>query len=190
MKTTQHSATATAYATSLLDVANEHQAAQQVGDELASIAGIVRQDETFRLFFEDPAIHTADRLAVVERAFGNGNASPITYNFLRILAQRDALKRLDAIAAAYADLLDEQLGKVEVDVTVAQRLSPEELEQVRQRVSAALRRDAVVHQYVDDSIIGGLVLRVGDKLIDGSVRAQLDLLRQQLLAARPTGSRA
>ena len=62
-------------------------------------------------------------------------------------------------------------------MTVAQRLTAEQLEQVRQQVSQALKKDAVVHQYVDESIIGGLVLRVGDKLIDASVRNQLETMR-------------
>jgi len=72
-----------------------------------------------------------------------------------------------------------------VDVTTAQRLSPEELEQVREKISVALKKDAVIHQYVDESIIGGLVLRVGDKLIDASVETQLQTIKRQLLAARP-----
>jgi F-type H+-transporting ATPase subunit delta len=76
------------------------------------------------------------------------------------------------------------LGKIEVDVTVAQRLSDAQLEEVRRKVSTALKKDAVVHQYVDEKIIGGLVLRVGDRLIDGSVKAQLDAMRRQLLTAK------
>jgi F-type H+-transporting ATPase subunit delta len=87
---------------------------------------------------------------------------------------------LPGFCEAYAALLDEKLGKVEVDVTVASRLSNEELEQVRQLVNRALKKDAVVHQYVDESIIGGIVLKVGDRLIDGSVRTQLEQVRSRL----------
>ncbi len=72
-----------------------------------------------------------------------------------------------------------------MDVTVAARLSPEQLEVVRQSVSSALKKDAVIHQYVDESIIGGLVLKVQDKMIDASVRSQLEMLKRQLLANRP-----
>src|SRR3954469_22519559 len=101
---------------------------------------------------------------------------------MQLLASKGKLAHLDQIADAYDDLLDEQLGKIEVDVTVAQKLTAEQLEQVRQKVSAALNKDAVVHQYVDESIIGGLVLRVQDKLIDASVKTQIHKLREQLLA--------
>jgi F-type H+-transporting ATPase subunit delta len=183
--TTHHSATAMAYAKSLLEVANEQGNAAAVAEELNAVAGIIAEDPTLALFLSDPAISAADRLGVVERAFAAGQVSSLTFHFLKLLAQRGALGRIQEIAAAYDDLVDEQLGKVEVDVTVAQPLTPDELETVRQRISAAIGRDAVLHPYVDDSIIGGLVIRVGDKLIDGSVKAQLDLLRRQLLAARP-----
>src|SRR5438309_133793 len=84
-----------------------------------------------------------------------------------------------------AHLLDEKLGTVEVDLTVAQRLTSEQLEQAKQRISQALGRDAVVHQYVDENVLGGVVLRVGDKLIDASVRYQLQAMKEQLLAAAP-----
>ena len=64
-------------------------------------------------------------------------------------------------------------------------IKPEQLERVRQKVSIAIGRNAIVHQYVDESIIGGLVLRVQDKLIDASVKHQLEMMRRQLLQATP-----
>ncbi len=106
------------------------------------------------------------------------------FNFLGVVNNKGRTRLLGSIAQAYNDLLDEQKGNVEVDVTVAQRLTGDQLEQVRQRVGAALGRNAVVHQYVDENIIGGLVLRVEDRLIDASVRYQLEALRERLLAAR------
>jgi len=74
---------------------------------------------------------------------------------------------------------------VEVDVTVAQKLDSHTLEEVRKKISAALKKDAIVHQYVDDKIIGGMVLRIDDKLIDASVKSQLEAMKRQLFAATP-----
>jgi F-type H+-transporting ATPase subunit delta len=113
-----------------------------------------------------------------------GKVSPLMMNFLGLLNSKRRLGILHGITHAYEDLLDEQLGKIEVDVTVAQRLSPDQLEQVRQRVSQALGKTAVIHQYVDESIIGGLILRVEDRMINASVKYQLEAMRQQLLASR------
>src|SRR5207237_3625838 len=93
------------------------------------------------------------------------------------------LRVLDQVVSAYADLLDEQLGNVEVNVTTAKELDADELEQVRQRVGQAIGKNAVIHQYVDDKIIGGLIIRVGDQIIDASVQEQLRSIRQRLHAA-------
>jgi F-type H+-transporting ATPase subunit delta len=130
----------------------------------------------------DPGISEGTRHALIERTFNN-RADPTTLNFLGLLNSKGRIGLLREIIDAYDDLLEEQLGNVEVDVTVAQRLTPEQLEQVRQRVSQALGRNAVIHQYVDEAIVGGLVVRVQDKLIDASVRFQLEQMRRQLLGA-------
>lgn len=183
--TTHYSPTAEAYAQSLLELANEQQSqAESIGKELSAVREIVVQNPTFAQFLADPGISQAERDATIKKIFG-GRVSQLMMNFLGVLNAKGRARLLSQIADAYDDLLDEQLGKIEVDVTVAQTLTDEQLQTVRQRVSTALKKDAVVHQYVDDSIIGGLVLRVQDRLIDASVKYQLEAMREQLLAARP-----
>lgn len=175
---------AVAYARSLLELATAQGQAEAIGQELADIEKIIESDPTFETFLSNPAVGEVERGQVIEKVF-RGRVSPLLANFLGVVNRKGRLSSLRQIAFAYHDLLDEQLGKVEVDVIVAQRLTPEQLEQVRQRISTALKRQAVVHQYVDESIIGGLVIRVEDRLLDASVRAQLRAVRRQLLAARP-----
>ena len=175
---------ANAYARSLLELANEQQQAEAIGEEMRGVRQLLDESPTFADVLANPGVKGSDRLGLLERTF-RGRASPLLWNFLGVLNARGRLGLLAQVADTYQDLLDEQLGNVEVDVTVARRLSPEQLDALRQRVSQGLGRNAVVHQYVDESIIGGMVLRVQDRLIDASVRAQLDALRQQLLAARP-----
>jgi F-type H+-transporting ATPase subunit delta len=102
-----------------------------------------------------------------------------------VLNEKNRLSMLTQIADAFDALLDEKLGKVEVDLFVAQKLSPDQLEEAKQKISQALNREAVVHAYVDESIIGGAILRVGDKLIDASVKNQLQSIKEKLLAAKP-----
>ncbi|HEY1685602.1 MAG TPA: ATP synthase F1 subunit delta [Tepidisphaeraceae bacterium] len=182
---THYSTTAFAYAESLLSVANDQKQAEAIGAELSALVGIIEQNALFKQFLSDPAIGLEQKNGLLERVF-KSRVSPLLWNFLHVLSQRDALPLFSEIAGAFGELLEHQLGKIEVDVTVAHQLTGEEMENVRQRVSAALKRDAVIHQYVDDSIIGGLVLRVGDTMIDASVKSQLQLLRHQLLAAPTT----
>jgi F-type H+-transporting ATPase subunit delta len=183
-KDNHQSPTAVAYAQALLDLAVEAHNGAAVGEELRDLRQIIDSTPQFAEILGNPSISVEERDRLLRSAFA-GQASPLVLNFLLLLNEKGRLSILAGIAGAYDDLLDEQSGKVEVDVTSAMELTGEQLETVRQRVSTALKRDAVVHQYVDPSLIGGLMLRVQDQLIDGSVRAQLSAMRRQLLGARP-----
>lgn len=182
---TSHTPVAVTYARSLLDLANEQPGqAEAIGEDLKGLREIIESNAGLADILANPGVGADDRRQLVERLF-RGRVSPLLWNFLGVLNAKGRLGILAQVAEAYHDLLDEQLGNVEVDVTVARRLELDQLEQLRRRVSQALGRNAVVHQYVDESIIGGLVLRVQDRLIDASVRSQLDLMRERFLAARP-----
>jgi F-type H+-transporting ATPase subunit delta len=185
MHTDNHqSPLAVAYARALLELANESQKAPAIGEELRDVRQIVDSMPDLRQLLADPAISRGERGKLLSDAFA-GQVSPLLMNFIHVLSDKGRLAELSAIAGAYDDLLDDLFGKVEVDVTVAQRLSDEQLEGVRQRVGAALKKDAVIHQYVDESIIGGIILRVQDQLIDGSVRTQLKQIKEKILSGRP-----
>jgi F-type H+-transporting ATPase subunit delta len=186
-KDNYQSPVAVAYAQALLDLANESKSAAAIGAELRDLRQIIDANPDFAQLLADPAIGREERGQLIHRIF-DGRASELMLHFLGLVNEKGRLALLAGISGAYDELLDQQQGIVEVDVTVAQRISAEQLETVRAKVSAALKRDAVVHQYVDEQIIGGLVLRVQDQLIDGSVRAQLLLMRQKLLGARPVTS--
>jgi len=177
-----HSPIAVTYAEALLDLAGDD--AEIISDELAGLKQVLLAEPMSGPLFGDPAIGQDERSRLLDRVF-RGRVTPLLMNFLHVLNAKGRLGFLSSIADAFRELLDHRQGKVEVDVTVAQRLSPEAIGAVGQRISNAIKRQAILHQYVDPAIIGGLILRVGDKLIDGSVRAQLEMLRTDLRAARP-----
>ena len=175
---------AKAYAQSLLDLANQQNKGQAIAQELEQLGKAIESDHRFENFFSNPAISEQDRGSVLEKAF-RGRISDLLVNTLQVMNRKNRLKLLRQVSEGYVELLQQQQGIIEVDLFVAQRLTPDQLEEARKKVSAALRREAVVHQYVDPSLIGGLLIRVEDRLLDASVRAQLRAVRRQLLAARP-----
>jgi F-type H+-transporting ATPase subunit delta len=175
---------ALSYAKALLELANEGNLTQQIGEDLRDLREILSANPMFVQVLADPAIGNEERGRLLKTVFEN-RTPKLLQDFLGLLNEKNRLNILAAIADAFDELLDQQFGKIEVDVTVAERLTVDQLEGVRQKVSSALKRDAVVHQYVDASIIGGVILRVKDQLIDGSVRAQLTGLKHRLLNARP-----
>jgi F-type H+-transporting ATPase subunit delta len=182
------SITAVTYAKSLLELATEQKVAEETGQELLAIRQIIEANKEFAEYVRDPGINRHEKIAAVNRIFG-GRVSDLILKFLGVLAEHDRLRLLIEIENAYSDLYEDQVGNVEVDVTSVSTLSTEQLETVRQRVSSALGKNAVVHQYVDESILGGLVLRVQDKLIDASVRQQLQAIHDRLLSHRASDTK-
>lgn len=178
--TEHYSTLALTYAQALLELANERGATEALANEVDGLQQVLAENPPFVEFLKSPGISNEERSSTLSRIFG-GRVNVLLSRFLHLMSERGRLGQLPEVLEAFEYLLDQQLGKVEVDVTVAQRLSDAELEDVRRRVSKALGKDAVVHQYVDEAIIGGIVLRVGDQVVDASVRRQLEAMRQRLL---------
>ncbi len=177
----RYSPAAASFAQALIELAGDQ--AQGVGEEISALADAVSSEQTLRQFFADPSIGLGERWAVIENSL-KGKVSELTLNFLGVLNLKGRMPLLGEIVIAYQHLLDEKLNRVRVEVTVASKLDDVDAGLVEQRVSAALGKTAIIQQKIDENIIGGLVLKIEDKIIDGSVKAQLDAMRRQLLASR------
>jgi len=180
----QQSPVAIAYAQAVFDLAKEADQLDAIAAELAAICGIIAGLPKLGQIISDPAISIQERQTMIKTAF-QGRTSELMSRFLGLLNRRGRLHLLPGITGAFVTLLDQYRGKVNVDITVANPLNDQQLDSIRQSVSAALKKQAVVNQKVDESIIGGLILRVQDQLIDGSVKSQLAAMRDHLLAHRP-----
>jgi F-type H+-transporting ATPase subunit delta len=180
----KHGGPAAQYARAVLDLANQAGVAQAIGQELDDIKAVIQANPSFHDFLRDPAISPDERRTVLDRTFAQ-SVSTLVMNTLRVMNLKGRLGLLPTVADHYRQLLDEQLGNINVELTVPQVLDEPMLAQVRQKVSQALRKNATVTQVVDESILGGMVLKIDDRVIDGSAKAQLQALRHQLMAAAP-----
>lgn len=173
-----------AYAQSMLELANEQNQAEALGDELGALRQLISENPSFQEILTNPSISTDERAHLLGNTFRD-RISPLLFSTLGVLNQKNRLGLLEQVAQGYDELLRRQLGRIEVDITVARELSADQLEKARGDISKALGKDAVIRQHVDEAVIGGAVLQVGDKLIDASVRYQLEAMREQMLAAAP-----
>lgn len=147
--------------------------------ELEDILELARGNPRFGEFLASRVLPVKDRAESLTKIF-TGKASDLTVRFLQILNQKGRLSHLPAIAAAYDQIVQEKFGRVEVDVYTASPISPDELKLIRERLQKALGKEPIVHPYTDESMIGGVRIQIGDKLIDGSLSTQLRKLRDQL----------
>lgn len=138
-------------------------------------------DERVKRILDDPSIPSSDRASLVTKLLGK-RATRSTVNLVRLLADRGRTELLPEIAAAFRALLNRRRGIVEATVTSARPLDPREEEAVRERIASMTGATVELAASVDESLIGGLTIRVGDRLLDASVRGRLERLRQQLIA--------
>jgi F-type H+-transporting ATPase subunit delta len=168
------------YAQAAFQLALEADELDQWGQELAQAAQAA-SDPELRTFWEHAKVPTEQKLALIERALPDGR--PLVRNLISLLVLGGLAGRLPEIHAEYRRLLNEHQGRVQVDVTSAVPLQDGQ----RDRIATALRRivdkDIELVTHIDPSILGGLVLMVEDKLIDGSTRARLRGLRRNMIGS-------
>ncbi|HET6576300.1 MAG TPA: ATP synthase F1 subunit delta [Fimbriiglobus sp.] len=174
------------YAEALMAAAGTQ--ADAIGDDLdALVADVLTEHPDAERFLASGAVNRKTKAAVLQAAFGEG-VSEVLRNFLGVLNQNNRLGLLRAIAAAYRKLHDEAAGRVRVRVASAVPLSDVQLGKLKKTLTNQLRAEPVLDARTDPDLLGGLVVQVGDRVYDSSVRTRLNSLRTHLLASGTYGS--
>lgn len=174
------------YAETLLELARRANDLRGWGELIDTIANAVESDRRLRMFLESPRVSAQQKNEIITRAYGG----QLPRNFVRFLEALVTHRRqmlIPAIAHEYHDLVDEVEGRLHASVTVAREADDAERQAVQSRLSKVFGKDVVPHFHVNPSILGGLVVRVGDTVLDGSVRRRLSTLRARMLTGRTTG---
>jgi F-type H+-transporting ATPase subunit delta len=176
---THGSALGTTYAQALLELADEAGQMETIGDEVRQLTGLIESQDALRLLLGGQLLTAQERRGVVEQIF-RGRVSDLLYRFLQVLAAKNRLAQLPQIARSLPHLIEQRQGVQEVEVSAAKSLTDQEAGQIAESLGRVLGKKVVLRQQVDESLVGGLKLRIGDRLLDGSVAAQLRMLRQHL----------
>jgi F-type H+-transporting ATPase subunit delta len=143
-------------------------------------------DERVSRLLDDPSVPLRERQDLVGKLLQR-RVAPQVVNLVRLLAQRGRAGLLPAISAEFRRLLNRKRGIVEAVATSAKPLSQADREAVRKRIEAMTGSEVELETEVDESLIGGLTVRVGDQLLDASVRGRLERLRNELVARGSLG---
>jgi F-type H+-transporting ATPase subunit delta len=170
------------YARAMLELAVASHQEDEVAADLDSLAELVKSDTAFGIFLANPSISHARRATVLAETF-KGKVSELVFNLLGVLNGKARLALVTKIAGSYHELLDIHQGRIDVHVTLASAPDAALLQQLDAGIGKAINKIPRLHPTVDPSIIGGMVLRIDDQLIDSSVRHGLDAMRRQLVGA-------
>jgi len=171
------------YAEALLALAKKSGDVEQWGELLSSIASAMREDGALRTFLESPKLAASQKIEILEKALGK----KVPKLFLRyidtvIMKRRQML--IPAIATEYQSLIDESENRLHANVTLAREPSEPEKDALARQLSRLLGRRVVPHISQNPAILGGVIVRVGDTVMDGSIRKRLSVLKQRMLASQ------
>ena len=175
----QELAVAGVYARALLGLALERDEADQVEAELADLAGLMAAKPELAAYLGSPLVEDEVRTALIEKAL-RPRANELVVNTLQVMNTKGRLDLLPALAEAYRLENEHRRGEVDVEVTTAVALSDELRERITETASRYAGRTARLVEKVDPGLLGGLVLKIGDQKIDGSLSRRIHDAREGL----------
>lgn len=173
------------YAQALFDAARDARVVEPVRRELGDFVAALAASAPLRHVLTDPRVETKAKRGVLAEITRGGQ--PLLANALQLMLERGRFAAVPELGLAYDALAIVEEGIVEVEVVSAAELSPETEKKIAARVQEATGRRVELARRVDPSILGGLVLRIGDVIVDGSVKARIRQLRRRLATAEVRG---
>jgi F-type H+-transporting ATPase subunit delta len=167
------------YAEALLALATKADNREGFGVMIRDVASAIGQDPTIRLFLESPRVSYERKNAILARAFGD-RIPRVFLRFLQTMVHNRRQMMIPEIATEYAALLDSEEGRVHAEVTVARPTTDAETASIGAELSRVLGKRVMPQVSVDPAIMGGVIVRVGNTVMDGSVRRRLSKLATRM----------
>lgn len=168
------------YATAFFALVGEQSAMAAVEKDMATLENLLASGGDIAAFLHDATLTRAQQSGALLALSKHLKLSPLTEKLLGTLAEKRRLPALGAVTAAVKELIAAEKGELTAEVTAAQALDQKQIGEIEASLKKSLGKDVRVNLHIDADIIGGLVIRVGSKLIDSSVRTKLERLHRSL----------
>ncbi|MBO19994.1 MAG: hypothetical protein CL732_05580 [Chloroflexi bacterium] len=165
------------YAEAIFELAQENNQVEQWGEDLAVVAEVF-EDADFSALLKHADMPVANKLNATASVLAGVN--PLVRNLVDLLVSKNSVDTISGVCAGYTELLDAHLGRQRVEITTAVPLEQSESDNISSFVTSLINSEVALTTKVDESILGGLVIQIGDRLLDGSIKARLDGLRNRL----------
>ena len=165
------------YASALFELASDDKATEQVGSQLAAVGAAIDQSDDLKRLVRSPVFSSEDQIAALDGVAGHLGVSGTTLNFLKLVAKNRRLSALPDMLKAYAVLLSQSKGEIAGEVTSAEPLSAPQLNDLKAALKSALGQDVALSTRVDSAILGGLIVKVGSRMMDNSLKTKLQNLK-------------
>ncbi len=169
------------YSRAMFLLAEEEGKLNEYGKELRSLSEVLGSEPELKAYLESPMIPRQAKQDAAEKIFVK-ELSPMVLNFLRLLIDKQRVSLFGEIVHQYEELSNEAQGILIADVTTARSMSESLGKKLADKLGAITGKTIKLRKHLDEKLIGGAVVRMGDRLIDGSLRSRMKALEAQLLA--------
>ena len=165
------------YATALFELAQETSSIAAVSADLESFASMLQGSEDLTRLVRSPVFGAAEQISALDAIFAQAGIKSIAANFIRLAAQNRRLFAVGDMIKGFRALLAASRGETAAEVTSAEKLSPAQLSKLKVELKASVGSDVELTTIVDPSILGGLIVKVGSRMVDNSLRTKLQNLK-------------
>jgi len=168
------------YAEALFAVAEESKVVDAISDDLRSITEAIRTDPQFKLFLNHPSVGREERVKVLETVFSD-KATALTMQLIRLLLEKRREGIIPELSQAFDRIRRDRYKVMYAEVTSAQALSEDEIKALEAKLAKSSGKKVEATYSVDSNLIGGIIVGIGNHVLDGSLRGSLDRMRDHLL---------
>ncbi len=176
-KNTHTSEMAGRYGSAIFSLAEEEGKQEKVLADLNDFLKLYDQNEELQGFAKSQAISKTDKLAAMSKIVKKSKMDVISGNFLRLIASKGRLQSVDEIIIAYNALVQEQRNEIKADITVAKEMTADQKKTLSATLNEKFNKSVDMEIVIDPAILGGIIIKVGSKMIDNSLRTKLDNLK-------------
>jgi len=172
------------YAAALFELAAEAQFVDQVASDLTSFQNMLKSSADLQRLLKSPVFSAEDQMQALEALCDKANLAGLALNFIKLVARNRRLPALSDAITAFNALVAESKGEIAAEVTSAEKLSDKHTKDLKAALKSSMGRDVQLSAKVDSSILGGLIVKVGSKMMDNSLKTKLQNLK---VAMKGTG---
>lgn len=170
---------ASRYAEAIFQVGEESNSTTKLYEELNAVLDILKSDKNFYNVLKSPLISKGEKKEIIENVFNDRIENDLK-NFFKILIDKERISSLELIQKSFKELLNEKNNVIEGKAITAVPMSEEEIKKLEENLSSKYNTNIVLENIVDKTILGGVLVRLGNKEIDGTIKTRLENLKQEL----------
>tara|TARA_Y100001934_G_scaffold8635_1_gene11719 strand:- start:512 stop:1069 length:558 start_codon:yes stop_codon:yes gene_type:complete len=165
------------YASALYDLASEKKLVDVVLDDLLFIQSMIKNNKDLKLVIKSPLIKSNDKLVILQNILKSKNPNELSSTFLKVLSKNKRFQKTVDIISQFKNINAQKRGDVLADITSAEKLSNEQQDNIKEQLRKILGDKLSLSYKVDEQIIGGLIIKVGSKMIDTSLSNKINKLK-------------